>query len=156
MLPGTTLLLYFNQFCLHWAQLGSPEIVRMEELICDINDVSALSDFEDITFYLSELQNITFIEKCFRIFVVFGGIPLKYIVVLLLIYSHQFHDPWVGHPIFRSAISFLKCALLFQCVLEQVIVINRDHLVCRILILIAPTSTFSYCLSQLWSPFTVT
>lgn len=63
----------------------------MEELICDIlNDVSALSDFEDITFYLLELQNITFIEKCFRILVVFGGIPLKCIVVLLLIYSHQF------------------------------------------------------------------
>lgn len=52
------------------------------------------------------------------------------------------HDPWVGHPIFRSAISFLKCALLFQCVLEQVIVINRDHLVCRILILIAPVFYF--------------
>jgi hypothetical protein len=116
----------------------------MEELICDINDVSALSDFEDITFYLPELQNITFIEKCFRILVVFGGIPLKCIVVLLLIYSHQFYDPWVGHPIFRSAISFLKCALLFQCVLEQVIVINRDHLVCRILILIAPTPIFYF------------
>ncbi len=112
----------------------------MEEPICDINGVSALSDFEDITFELLEkLQTITFIEKCFRILVVFGGIPLKCIVVLLLIYSHQFHYP---RPIFRSAISFLKCALLFQCFLELVIVINRDHLVCRTLIFIAPVFYF--------------
>ncbi len=114
----------------------------MEEPICDINGVSAaLSDFEAIAIELLEkLQTITFIEKCFRILVVFGGIPLKCIVVLLLIYSHQFHH--TSHPIFRSAISFLKCVLLFQCVLELVMVINRDHLVCRILILIAPVFYF--------------
>lgn len=110
----------------------------MEEPICDLNGVSTPSDFEDVTFDLLEkLQIIHLMEKWFRILVVFGGIPLKCIVVLLLTFSHQFH-----YPILRSAISFLKCALLFQCVLELVIVINRDHLICRSLIFIAPVFYF--------------
>ncbi|EFX64255.1 hypothetical protein DAPPUDRAFT_118346 [Daphnia pulex] len=52
------------------ARDGSPEWRSS----CNINGVSALSDFEDVTFDLLEkLENITFIEKCFRILVVFVG-----------------------------------------------------------------------------------
>ena len=116
----------------------------MQEPTCDMNAVSAPSDFEDITFdLLEQLQNITYIEKCFRFLAFFGGIPLKCTIVLLLIYSHQFHYP---RPIFWPAIAFLKFALLFQCILELVIIINRDHWVSRTLVFIAPVFYFSVLL----------
>jgi hypothetical protein len=110
----------------------------MEELTSDKN--GSVTDCKNILFdFLMKLQGITLIEQFIQISVIVGGIPIKLIVLFVLIYPRHFHFP---RPIYWPVISFLKCAFLFQCIVEMALIIARDNLVSRSLVLIAPTIYF--------------
>ncbi len=92
-------------------------------------------------------QNMTAVQELYRTSAVTVAMFLNFFVIVVVSNSRQLRYP---RHVFWAAVSLFECLFLFECILELVVVNNRDELACRIFVLLCPVdySILLICLSM--------
>ena len=86
-------------------------------------------------------QEVTVIQERLRISIVTVGMILNGLIIFVVASSRQLRK--YPRHVFWAVISLFECLFLTECVLELAVIVNKNHLACRVFVLLA---SVDYCI----------
>ena len=86
-------------------------------------------------------QEVTVLQERFRISIVTVGMVLNGLIIFVVASSRQLRT--YPRHVFWAVISLFECLFLTECVLELAVIVNKNHLACRVFVLLA---SVDYCI----------